>query len=193
LFAATLSLAASTACKAPVKPREVELLAASTLDDLTSGNVTRACSRIYEPPDWDADRIAVDHRDISTSVAAVMKELGTLSDARPIHSWSMYELQITGATVQYWQALPNLGIATRVTYAVTFSNIGPGILSFSFTHLSGNWELRSISFGVEPSVPDARQKAVRIGRTLLKSQAPPGMSDEQLDQFAERAITPMHN
>ena len=33
----------------------------------------------------------------------------------------------------------------RVTYAVNFSKIGPGILAFSFTQVSGRWELRSIS------------------------------------------------
>ena len=192
LLAATLLFVAPSACRAPEKPREVQLIASSTLADLTTGDATQACSRLYEPPDWTPERIAEDHRQLSAGVTAAMKELGTLSDARIIHKWLFYELQITGADPQYWLALPNMGIATQVTYAVNFSKIGPGILSFSFTHLSGKWELRSISFGVEPSVPNAREKTVRIGRALFRALAPQ-ISDEQLDQFAARAIGPAHN
>jgi len=191
LLAAVLPLAASGACRAPVQPKEVQAIASATLNDLTAGAVTEACARLYEPPDWDAARSADDRKQLAVGVGAVMKDLGTLSDARVIHNYAWYELQITGADPQYWQALPNLGIATRVTYDVNFSNLGPGMLSFTFTHLSGKWELRSISFGVAHSVPDARAKSGRIGRALFKSMAP-GMSDEQIDQVAEQAIGPAH-
>jgi hypothetical protein len=192
LLAATLLFVASSACRAPEKPREVQLLASSTLADLTTGAVAQACSRIYEPPDWAPDRIAEDHKELSAGVEAAMRELGTLSDARIIHKWAFYELQITGADPQYWLALPNMGIATQVTYAVNFSKIGPGILSLSFTHLSGKWELRSISLGVEPWVPDARDKAARIGRALFRAMAPE-TSDEQIEHLVGQGISPAHN
>ena len=187
LLAVTLLFAAWSGCTAPTKPREVMSIASSTLADLTTGAVARACSRIYEPSDSAPNRIAEDRKELSDLVEAVMKEVGTISGARIIHKWAIYELQIAGADVPYWQALPNLGIDTRVAYAVNFSKIGPGILLFTFTHLSGTWELRSISFGVETSVPNARETALRIGRVLLMAMNP-GLSGEQLDRGAAQMI-----
>jgi hypothetical protein len=187
LLAVTLLFAAWGGCTAPEQPREVMSIASSTLADLTTGAVTRACSRIYEPSDWVPNRIAEDHKQLSDIVEAVMKEVGTISSARIMHTWLIYELQLTGADARYWQALPDLGIATRVTYAVNFSKIGPGILSFTFTHLSGKWELRSISFGVETSVPNARDTALRLGRVILVTVTP-GIAADQLDRSAEQMI-----
>jgi hypothetical protein len=191
-MAATLLFAATTGCGAPAQPKEVQVLAASTLADLTSGAVAQACSRIYEPSEWAADRAALDRRQLSQGVEAMLKEAGTLSDVRMIHKWSMYELGITGADPQYWQALPNQGIDARVTYAANFSNLGPGILSFTFTHLSGTWALRSISVGVDSSIADAREKVGRVGRVLFTTMLP-GTPVEQLDQILAQAIVPGRN
>jgi hypothetical protein len=192
LLAATLLLTAWSGCSAPAKPREVMSIATSTLADLTAGAVTEACSRIYEPGDWDPARVAQDHRELADLVGTVMNEVGTISGARMIHKWTIYELQLTGADEHYWLALPNLGIATRVTYAVNFSKIGPGVLSFAFTDLSGKWELRSISFGVAVSAPNAQETALRIGRLILAKMAP-GMSGQQLDQAAARTLSQQRN
>ena len=187
LLAVTVLFAAWSGCTAPRKPRQVMTIASSTLADLTTGAVTQACSRLYEPSDWAPDRAAEDRKELSDLVEALMKEVGTISDARIIHKWAIYELQIAGADISYWRALPNLGIATWVTYAVNFSKIGPGILAFSFTQVSGRWELRSISFGVETSVPNAIETALRIGRVFLTT-VNPGISGEQLDQAAAKIM-----
>ena len=163
-------------------------IASFTLADLTTGAVTGACSRIYEPSDWALDRIAEDHKGLSDLVGAVMKEVGTISGGRIMHAWAMHDVELTGGDTPYWQALPNLGIANRVTYAVNFSKIGPGVLSFTFTTLSRKWELRSISFGVETSAPNARETSIRIGRVVLMAMNP-GLSGEQLDRTAAQMIT----
>lgn len=189
LLAATLLFAASTGCRAPVKPRDVQLLASATLADLTAGAVTQACARIYEPSDWDAERIAADRKQMAEGFDAMMKEVGTLSDARMIHNWLIYEVGVVGGDPRFWQSLPNQGIANRVVYTVNFSRMGPGIVSLTFTHLSGKWELRSIAFGVERSMSNAREKAGRMGRALFRTMNP-AASDEQLDQMVAQVIGP---
>ena len=82
LLAAALLFAAWSGCTAPRKPKEVMSIASSTLADLTTGAVTRACSRLYEPSNWAPNRIAEDRKELSDLVEAVMKEVGTISEAQ---------------------------------------------------------------------------------------------------------------
>ncbi len=187
LVVAALLCVGPAGCKNPVKPREVESIASATLADLASGAVKRACSRIYEPPDWNPGRAAEDREQIGRGVEAIMNETGTLSDARVINKWLVYQLEVTGADPQYWLRRPNMGVDSRVTYAVNFSKVGPGVLSLTFTRLSGRWELRSILFGFDTSTPGARDNAIRIGRTFIRTMDP-RVSAEQLDQMAAQMI-----
>jgi hypothetical protein len=181
-------LAASNARPAPAQPKEVASLASAVLAELSAGAVRRACARIYEPSDWDEKRIADDRTQLSKGIAALMNETGTISATRLVHGAGFFEVQITGADVPYWEALPNRGIAARVTYTAKFAKAGPGIVSFTFTHLSGRWELRSISFGVEPSAPNARETVTRLASVFLKAMIP-GITKEQLDQIAAQMVT----
>lgn len=187
LVAAFFLFAASTGWSAPAQPKEVTSIASAALADLTAGSATRACARIYEPYGWEKKRIADDRQGLSVGVAALLKEVGTISAARLVHDASFFELQIAGADVPYWDALPNRGIAARVTYTANFSKRGPGILSFTFTHVSGKWELRSISFGFQPSVPNGRETALRVARVFFKTMIP-GITDDQVEQLAAQMV-----
>jgi hypothetical protein len=172
--------ARSAAAAAHATDAEVDALASAVMAKLTAGKPGAAVARIHEPRAWDGQRAADDRQKVSAHLATLLKEFGKISGARPAGAVAFYEIQNTGADVPYWQSLPRLGIDSSVVYAVKFSNVGPGIVSLTFTRVSGSWELRSVALGLDRSRPESKATMMRIGRIFLESLGL-GMSKQEID------------
>ena len=148
LLAATLLFVAPSPCRAPEKPREVQLIASSTLADLTTGDATQACSRLYmnRPTGLRSGSPRTTRQLVGGGLPLRWKELGTLSDRA--HHPQMAPLL---RAADNWRG-PSVLAGASETWARRLSKsptpstsprLAQDILSFSFTHLSGKWELRS--------------------------------------------------
>ena len=167
---------------------EVGTLATTIMSKLVAGDHAAAIARIHEPPAWDKARVAEDRRAVTEDFAALLKDFGKISSPRVASSITFYELQLAGGDVDYWQSLPNHGVDARVSYNVDFSKAGPGVVAISFTRVSGDWHLRSISLGLERSRPDSKETMMKIGRVFL-GRADPKMSRDQIDAALEETFS----
>jgi hypothetical protein len=161
----------------------VEALASKVMAKLIAGDPVAVVARIHEPRTWDVPHASADRHKVSEDLGVLLREFGKISGPRAADNVTFYELQVAGADVPYWQALPNVGIDSRLTYRANFSKVGPGIVALAFTKASGFWELRSVSLGLDRSRSESKEAIVRIGRIFLGVIAPQMSKDE-----VERAL-----
>ncbi len=98
-------------------------------------------------------------------------------------------VSLAGGDVPYWQSLRNMGVDAQLTFHVSYSKLGPGILHLTFIRANGEWQLRSIEPGLERHVPGARETMLRIGRASLAKMNPP-VDHQALDQMLESMFPP---
>jgi hypothetical protein len=154
---------------------------------LIAGDPAGAVARIHEPNAWDAAKASADRDKVAENLGVLLKEFGKISAPSLTSNVAFYELQVAGADVPYWQSLRNRGIDSRLIYRVNFSSVGPGIVALEFTRASGSWELRSVSLGLDRSLPKSKEAMLRIGRAFLGTVAP-GMSKAQIENALPQII-----
>ena len=189
----SLSIAALTAGGGTVfsasrpKVDPVEYLASQVMTKLIAGDAVGAVARIHEPSAWDAAHASADRQKVAEDLDVLLKEFGRISAPSLARNVAFYELQVAGADLPYWQSLQNRGIDSRLIYRVNFTSVGPGILALEFTRASGSWELRSVSLGLDRSLPRSKEAMVRIGRIFLTTAAP-GMSKAQIENALAQIV-----
>jgi hypothetical protein len=188
LLLAAVPLGGGPALGAPSSPiKPVESIASKVMAKLMAGDPAAAVARIHEPRAWEPARASADRRKVSEDLRVLLNEFGRISAPRVASDVTYFELQVAGADVPYWQALPNSGIDLRTTYRASFSKVGPGIVALTFTRVSGSWELRSISLGLDRSRPESKEAMVRIGRVFLRAVFP-GRSHEEIESTLARIV-----
>lgn len=170
--------------------RDPQAVAAQVLQLLAAGKYSEVALAMHEPPSYDPARAAEDRRDVGDHLGFLFGEFGTMSAPQlATQPLRFYKVSLSGGDLPYWQSLRNMGVDAQLTYHVSFSKLGPGVLHLTFIRGKGEWQVRSIEPGLEMQAPAARQTMLRIGRASLAKMNPP-VDHQALDQMLESMFPP---
>lgn len=155
---------------------------------LAQADVSSVGAAIHEPPTYDLHRAVKDRRVIVQQLEFLLAQFGQVSsDGVCGTPAEVYQLEVSGGDLPYWNSLPNMGVDAAVTCPVRFSSVGRGAVRLSFVNINGDWRLRSVAFGLLRSDGGSRESMVRIVRAFLARFAPE-MSEQDAAKYVDAAL-----
>ena len=190
LAASLLAMACSDSTSPSRAARDPQAVASPVLQLLTTSKYSEVALGLHEPPSYDPARATEDRRSVGDHLGFLFGELGTMSAPRlSTEPLRFYKVSLAGGDLPYWQSLRNMGIDAELTYHVSYSKLGPGILYLTFIRANSEWQLRSIEPGLEMRTRGARETMLRIGRAFFAKVNPP-VDHQALNRMLESMFPP---
>lgn len=168
-------------------PNQLEKNASEIVDLLRSRNLEEIANTLHYPGSYTAEELARDRKSVEEGLQFLTGEFGAVRDVtRQIAPVNFFEIGVSGGDLEYWKEYVKTGTQKNIEYRVTFSKIGPGILRVTYIKGNGQWEVRSVDFGIEATTPGARETILTIGKNMLAQHeaSDPG----SMEQAMERAL-----
>ena len=145
---------------------------------------------LHQPPSYGAAELTRERRAATELLTYLFAEFGIPDKMRPAEPQVVFfKISVAGASVPYWNSLPNFGVDATVTYRAQFAKVGPGILNVTFIRRNQEWGLRAVEPGLLVTEPQARDAIVRIGRGALRKMNP-GIDDATLTRILDEWFPP---
>lgn len=107
---------------------------------------------------------------VARMLQILTQEFGELSDQQIVNNpYITYEVTVGGAGSGYWEQHP---VFLQRRYQVTFTREGSGYVKIMVCHISGVWEIRSVSYGLPAQRSDAEERIADILITIMKEMEP---------------------
>lgn len=132
-------------------------------DAFSHGRFDQAAALFHYPPYEQGVALAEDMREVAVSLNVIQSHFGEIAELNVARSASQaIEVGIAGGSVDDWMQSMNV---ESMSFEVTFSKWGHGRLTFEFIRVAGVLRLRSVKFGLTPSLANA-ERINQVGQAL---------------------------
>lgn len=146
-----------------------QLIARGTavMASLESGVFSPILDQMHHPPGYADTEIAEDRRAISAALQFLSARFGKLESyelrSEPVECLC---ISLAMGPDEYWAQVPESDRGGAVAFTSRYAKMQSAIVRITETNRGGGW-IRSLEFGVPPTLPGAKDQITRITRDMI--------------------------
>lgn len=149
---------------------EIDVIAGKLLERITDSAFDEAAKLFHYPANMSPAERDNESKAISHMLKVLRREFGKPTSITPLQKqYAFYSVSAGSGDIPYWQQHPDV---LQKNYDVTFSKEGSGYIVVQLCNISGEWEIRSVSFAFPVERADAMRRITEISNIIMNEMKP---------------------